>query len=511
MSNRPEWANPKWGDWANFPEAISEETIVATEKADVVILGAGISGMCAALRAAQRGADVIVVEKSSKWQGRGGNIGVLESSFLESKGLRIDREEFVREWIKRGANRCDEKIVWLFVNHCKEAMDWLFDIMTKDGLTKPIIQGSFYRGETYREFPGSHRFMDGPCAKNGARPGATDVVCELYRLSLELGVRFFFNTRGEQLIKENGRVVGAIASSENGFIRFSANKGVILATGDIGGNKDMCDDLSPDANLCAKNIYTPVGMNTGDGHRMGLWAGGIFEKAPFADMIHPQAYGMRNYCSLFVNHKGERFMNEDNYIQGKCLGVLRQNRSFAWSIIGADWDEHLEETLKYGGGIFWEQDHEYGSKLDLEQEKQSMIRSERGGNVVHADTIEELAEKMDVPADKLRKTFDRYEEMVKQGKDTDFGKRKELLISLAKAPYTAIKFGPALLVVCGGLRVNENLNVIDKELDPIEGLYAVGNACGGKYGCDYPMLTPGNSHGTAVTFGYLAGEIVAAK
>ena len=63
----------------------------------------------------------------------------------------------------------------------------------------------------------------------------------------------------------------------------------------------------------------------------------------------------------------------------------------------------------------------------------------------------------------------------------------------------------------GGLRVNDRLQVINKDLDPIPGLYAVGNAAGGRYGSDYPLVIPGNSHGSAMVFGYMAGEFITGK
>ena len=166
-------------------------------QAEVVVVGAGIAGVTAALRAAQNGARVAVVEKTGKWNARGGNLGVPESWFMRSKGIELDKEAFAREWVKRCGTRCDERVLWLYVNHAGEAMDWLLDMVTKDNLTRPIIQGAIYHGETYRELPGSHRFFDGPYARKGARAGATDCVGEMYRLSLELGVEYYFNCPGE--------------------------------------------------------------------------------------------------------------------------------------------------------------------------------------------------------------------------------------------------------------------------------------------------------------------------
>jgi len=511
MSNKPEWGNPRWGDWANFPEPIAEDQICKTVEAEVVVVGAGIAGVTAALRAAQNGAKVVVVEKTGKWNARGGNLGVPDSKLLRSKGIHIDKEEFAREWVKRCGSRCDERVMWLYINHGGEAMDWLLDIMTKDDLTHPIVQGCFYRGETYLEQPGSHRFMDGPCAKKGARAGATDCVAEMYRLSLELDVKYYFNCPGEQLIKENGRVTGLLAKSEEGYVRFLASKGVILATGDIGGNPEMCADLAPDANRALNNVYFPAGVNTGDGHRMGLWAGGFFEADHLPSMIHPLAPCARSYCFLFVNQKGERFMNEDTWSQGKCMQVLYQNRSYAWSIIDSDWETKVPQTIPYGGGMLWDQDRELGVDWKAEDDRVTLERAERSGALVKADTLEELAEKMDIPADAFVATVKRYNELCALGKDLDLGKRKELMLPIEKPPYMGIKYGASLLVVVGGLRVNSRLQVIDSELDPIPGLYAIGNVGGGRYGVDYPLVVPGNSNGSAMVFGYMAGEFITGR
>ncbi len=115
---------------------------------------------------------------------------------------------------------------------------------------------------------------------------------------------------------------------------------------------------------------------------------------------------------------------------------------------------------------------------------------------------------MGVPVDNFKAAVARYNEMCKNKADTDFGKRPELLNPVEKPPFTALKFGGALLVVTGGLNVDAKLRVLDKDSNPIPGLYAVGNVAGGLYGVDYPTIIPGNSHGRALTWGYLAGKNV---
>ena len=501
--------DPRWGSWARPPEPISPDEVSATLDTDVAVLGAGISGVSCALRAAQTGANVIVLEKSAGWSGRGGNIGVANSSFMKASGFENDIDTVAREWIKRCGNRCDERIVWRYLKNSPAAMDWLVDIITRPEYgARPALQGCLYKGDTYHEIVGSHRFFDGPMARKGMRAGGADAVFAMYNEALKLGARFLFKTPAVQLLKENGRVTGAYARNERGdTLLVKAKRGVVIATGDIGGNDAMCADLAPLANRCAAKVYTPKNGNNGDGHAMGLWAGGTFEDAPFPMILHPQAFHFSNFCFLFVRQDGNRFMNEDNYIQGKSIAILRENMTYAWSIADSAWREKIPGTLPYGGGLFWGHDCEIGEPgFDPEKEEMSFERGIERGVVVASDTPEGLAEKMGVPADVFAATLRRYNAMAAAGRDDDFGKRKELLIALDKPPYYGMKFGPALLAVVGGLRVDTEMRVLDEDRNPVAGLYAIGNAAGGRYGVDYPMLIAGNSHGTALTFGYLLGE-----
>ena len=97
------------------------------------------------------------------------------------------------------------------------------------------------------------------------------------------------------------------------------------------------------------------------------------------------------------------------------------------------------------------------------------------GKAFQADTLEELAEKMDVPYENLKATVDRYNELCALGDDPDFGKRPELLTTIVKPPFTAVKMGASLLDVMGGCLTNTELNVLDADYQPIPGLYAIGN------------------------------------
>ena len=141
-----------------------------------------------------------------------------------------------------------------------------------------------------------------------------------------------------------------------------------------------------------------------------------------------------------------------------------------------------------------------GDSFNREQMEATVARFLEQGTAFKADTLEELAEKMDVPVENLLATVKRYNQIVASGDDVDFGKRARLLTSVEKPPFYALKWGPMLLDVFGGAQVNGELNVIGADARPIPGLYAVGNAAGGMYAVDYPLLLNGNSYGRALAY-----------
>ncbi len=504
--------HPRWGSWADRPAPIKPEEVKRTLETEVLVVGAGIAGMTCALSAAEAGAKVTVLEKSSNYSARGFNIGVVNSSLMKERGYFNDPDEVAREWIKRCGNRCDERIVRVFVTRSPEAMDWLLGIVTRPEYgVRPELQGCLYKGETYREIIGSHLFYEGPVARTGKFGGMNDVLECMLMESRKYGVEYIFNTPMEQLIVEEGRVVGAYARSEDGVVAVRAGRGVVLATGGIDGNDEMCEDLCPVANMTAEKLYWPKGGNLGDGHRAALWAGADFEDGPFPAMLHPQAIRHPSWCFLFVNPDGRRYMNEDNYLQARSLGTIKEGSSSCWSVFDSAWREKVPATLPYGGGLFWGNDYPIGRGTEFQQagEEAKLEAGLKAGNTFMADTPEELGKKMGVDPAVFAETFRRYNEMCAEGKDADFGKRPELLVPLDKPPYYAKKIAVAVLAVVGGVRVDAEMRVLTPERRPIPGLYALGNTAGGRYGVDYPMLIPGNSHGTALTFGYLLGRSLA--
>ncbi len=484
------------------PPPIAEKDIVETVDTDIVVVGAGLAGLCAALRAAELGARVIVLEKTKSWNVRGGMIGVANSKPWREAGIVNDKDALVRDWIAASGNRAREEQVWLFVNSSEEAMDWLIEHQAAHD-SVPRLVGARYTGPNYSERYGALLF------KGPKKTAIQEAAENLWKDSESLGVRFVFNTPGICLEKNENRVTAIIAGKQGAFSRYKAAKGVILATGDIHGDTEMLEAYCPIFLKVRHSQYTPEGANTGDGHKMGLWAGGVMEDSPFPTIMHPQGYNRMQAFFLFVNSYGDRFMNEDTWCQAKSLNVLKQpgNVDYAYSIFDSDWQAQMIAGMPYSGGLFNDNSYSvYGAPFTGETERTFIESGLTNGLVVKADTVEELAKKINIPAQKLSATVNRYNDFVRMKKDRDFGKRPELLFPIRQAPYYASKFGPAMLAVTGGLLVDTHLRVLDERNNPIKGLYAVGNVAGGLYGVDYTTVIPGNSHGRALTWGYLAAR-----
>ena len=493
----------KWS-FQIVPDAPDESKIAETLECEALVVGAGLGGLSAACRLKELGVTPLVLEKSGSYSGRGGHFGVPNSSLMEEYGLKNDLEEVARQWIVMSGNDIDQELLWTFLKRSKEAMDWLLPITVADGLA-PRLVDCIYPIAPYREFYGAHSFPPKGNIRGSYVPKA------LYNYAQKMGIECRFNTPVIQLIQDkDGRVCGAYAKCENGIIRIDAKYGVVLATGDIGGDEEMCRAYAPDALRTLASQYIPVGCNTGDGHKMALWAGAAMAEEVFPLMMHPQHYAWQNLFYLFVNKDGKRFMNEDCYVQGRATSFMRQPDGIVYSILPGDYMKHVEESLQYGGGLFWGiPRHEYGVDIDTEEGCQHFVNlAFKEGNAWQADTIEELADMIDVDKEQFIKAFNEYNGYCHEKDDKQFGKRPELLYPMDQGPYIALRIGTVLLEVVGGLEINTKMQVMKKDRTPIEGLYAIGDTTGGMYGHEYVTTILGNSHGRALTWGYIAAETI---
>jgi hypothetical protein len=230
-------------------------------------------------------------------------------------------------------------------------------------------------------------------------------------------------------------------------------------------------------------------------------------------VIHLES-GAMSYGFLHVNALGKRYKNEDVNTQSKSITKSLQPGNIAWSVYDADGLTEVQAQIDGGlaGGLFYGQTFmRMGTKFDLDAEKQVLAAHLKAGKAVTADTLEDLAKKMNVPVDTFLATVKRYNELCAQKNDVDYGKRAVLLTPIAKPPFYAGKLMSTVLTMVGGLRTNTSCQVLNDNDQPIEHLYVAGSAAGDFFAGDYPTICPGIGHGRCMTFGRLAGIIAAGK
>lgn len=492
--------------WETAPDPIPDSEIKETIEADIVIVGAGIAGVTASLRASELGADVAVVEKASWPSSRGGHYAAYQTNAMTAAGMTNDpKDEIAADWMRMSGNRCDQKLVYLFLDRSSEVMNWLDD-MSGDALNIIPIQ-THYVGKYYYEHIGTH-VIRGSFDDN--EHGVSAPVFFMWKKAEENGVKFYFDSAAEQLVKDGERVSAVIVKDADGYKKYVGKKAIILATGDISGDDEMMQAYGGElANIVPVKAYIPVGMNTGDGQKMGMWAGGHMEMSPSAPMIHLIRYCGLCFGFLYVNQQGNRFMNEDTWIQAKSIQILKQpgGNEYAFSIFDSNWKEDVAKQIPLAGGQFWDNMSRLaGEDWTPESAEKIIAGALENGTAFQADSLEELADKMGVDRANFLASVENYNAMYEQGEDTEFHKRAELLSPIKDGPFYALKFGPSLLVTMGGLEINDKLQVVDDNKEAIPGLYAIGNVSGGRYGVDYPVTINGNSHGSAMTWGYVAAE-----
>jgi hypothetical protein len=319
------------------------------------------------------------------------------------------------------------------------------------------------------------------------------------------GVRFFYLHPAQQLVVRNGAVVGVIArNSEGKYVRFMARKGVILATGDYQSNKAMSDYFLPDLKYLGRKQMD----KTGDGFTMAYWAGGVIDPIGHTKMLHDFDAGPATMCDmpfLAVNRDGKRFVNE--CVEMSLLNNYLKNEHDAGHYCQIFDADYMTQGAKWPGLLIPPQ----GLKNympGVPGPKKGVFPSFINTHV--ADTLEELAAKLEINAANLVATVKRYNQLVAAGRDEDFGKPADKMAPVLKAPFYGIHRTVRISAIVSGMLVDEHHNALDGGGKPIKGLYLVGNLSGGFYGgIDYPLTVFGLSLGRCYTLGYLTGKHVA--
>ena len=552
--------------WRNTPPPVPESEIQEERTADVVVVGLGHAGGPAARMAAEAGASVIGIEKMSRdvWWAWGQDVGHINSDFLAGRGVpKVDPIEIFNDWMRRSGNRANPKLVMQYCRQSGEAFDWYCEPFTEEQMAKMVVAfwpppaknfGGEISGQKF--WVGTARFPDAGIFRDRYGPGKTgkkeppeesaagkkfgvdaEKLEKLFTLTQALwanleragerGAELYFGMNARQLVRENDRVTGVIARDSRGrYIKFSAKKGVILSTGDFGGNKQMCRDLLADiSDLFDEGEDFRFSGRNGRGIQMGVWAGGRLEARPLPTMGGNFATPMGATGSFggvpWIDEDGRRYCNEgcgDPVFAGMPGAALKHG------ITTAVFDSSIFDDLQYSPPAhmaFWFDGVTAGEKL---LENMSAAREAGAGGhdlgmsrLYAADTLEQLADYAGFKGKEKKNfldTIERYNKFAAAGRDEDFGKDRQMLHAIDTPPYYASPVKAAQMIgffLCtvGGLLTDEYQNVLDQRKDPIPGLYATGNCCGRRFGPQYSTPISGVSIGIAITLGREAGKTVA--
>lgn len=474
---------------------------------DLVVIGGGASGKSAALTAAQAGLSVALLEKLPQTGGSSvyaEGTAAFESSEQKARGVPDhegkhfpSKEEGFRRYTDYSHHRANPDVVRMQVDNTAETIDLYKSL----GIEYTDV--TIYAYDQPNELYTFHR------------PDGLGARCQelLLKAIQDAGVDIFTSTPAKKLVMNDAAVAGVIAQDADGNTMNVACKAVILAGGGFGNNPELVKKYSWFPHTADYMYQSVPTENTGDGLTMALEVGADTASLG-AVMIIPCGRGktLTSHVSgagsqpvLWVNKTGRRFAGEEVAMSFADAGntVAKQPEGVVYSIIDSDTVRHLiEDGSDIGLGDFIE----YHMKLTrLQTELDQDVADDIAWK---GDTIEDLATAIGLNPAVLAETVAEYNVACDKGDDPLFFKPATFLRPVRTAPFYAINMAPSVLVSCGGIRVNGNLQVTDKDYTPIPGLYAVGMEASGLYGDTYNLDVPGTANGFAHASGRVAARHV---
>ena len=516
-------------DWLGKEPDIDEAAITETVDTDILIVGAGNGGIFAAAYAAANGLNFRVIEQNGNVQDTRHWYGAIDSAAAKEAGEKpADRAKLLSEVSRYASGKCDQRVVKTWINESAAMHDFMRSILEdKYGWTCDFTSGAeaAWPAENAEHntdylFPvQEHNYMASESASGKPR---NELLLDYIR---ELGYDVDFKTSLAKLEKDStGRITGIIAQSteDDHFIRYNANKGVLLACGGFPGNPYMMEQLDPlGTSVTTACSYSPA--DKGYGIRAAVWAGANLDKeaapmlfdrgivAPGVDggyVASDSAFGgkafpgpIRQYNPgtqpfLKVNRNGERFANESSPYNDIVYAAAHQPGRVYAQICDAN---ILEDAKRFHTIGCSAQTRNAGAEYIQKQ----MDNAEKEGVFFKADTIEELADKLGFTGeakDTFLATVERYNELYDKQNDEDFGKPAYRLSAIRTAPFYGCWLGASLLCTEQGIAINDKGQALDNDNKPMPGLYVTGDMSGSFFANNYPCLMAGVAMGRTLTY-----------
>ena len=515
-------------DWLGKEPDIDEAAITETVDTDILIVGAGNGGMVAAAYAAAHGLNFRVIEQNGNVQDTRHWVGAVDGFGAQAQGIKMDRAKLLSEISRYASGKCDQRVVKTWINESAAMHDFMRSILEdKYGWTCDFTSGAeaAWPAENAEHntdylFPvQEHNYMASESASGKPR---NELLLQYIQ---ELGYDVDFKTSLAKLEKDStGRITGIIAQSteDDHFIRYNANKGVLLACGGFPGNPYMMEQLDPlGTSVTTACSYSPA--DKGYGIRAAVWAGANLDKeaapmlfdrgivAPGVDggyVASDSAFGgkafpgpIRQYNPgtqpfLKVNRNGERFANESSPYNDIVYAAAHQPGRVYAQICDAN---ILEDAKRFHTIGCSAQTRNAGAEYIQKQ----MDNAEKEGVFFKADTIEELADKLGFTGeakDTFLATVDRYNELYDKQNDEDFGKPAYRLSAIRTAPFYGCWLGASLLCTEQGIAINDKGQALDNDNKPMPGLYVTGDMSGSFFANNYPCLMAGVAMGRTLTY-----------
>ncbi len=480
---------------AEKAEAVHEERAV-----DVLVIGAGGSGMAAAITLMQEGADVLLIDKASQAGGATALTGALCAAGMSKqqaeRGATDDVTTIFMDMMKYGAYKNDARLTWLYANNMGHSADWLHDFVGVE--FEPVL--SYFPEHT----------NDRALYPLGKQSGyLTSTMEDKY---LSMGGELLLDTKAVSLLQENGVVTGAVCETPTGTLTITA-KATILATGGYGADEALrpADQVS--------TLFYGASTSSGDGIKLAQEVGamthymqylksypqgierpleggnlenGLYKANALISPLASQAVTLNN-GAIYVNKSAERCMNENlDFVSIKKATMAQEGMEVYLVMNQAAYDVWK--------GMLPAMTDELTTPW-LEQTDATARPIYRKGA-----TLAEAAANAGLDGAALQATVDRFNAMVAAGKDDDFD-RAEMSVALADdGAWYIVEQRLRMATSLGGLKTSTAFEVYNENEKAIPGLYAVGEVVGGVHG-DESM--PSCCVGWAITSGHLAGGIVA--